>query len=103
MFANIIRTVRSFGRKADARGVDCTLKILCARRPKGTLGQVIRRLYRPDRDRLNALGLRFRLGDEVAHFVADFAFCGDGRRSPLRVGIRPRLSGRKAAPRSTRN
>ena len=67
--------------------MDCKLKIFCARRPKGTLGHLIRRSYRPDRDCLNALGLRFRLGDEVAHFVADFAFRGDGCwRPPLFVG-----------------
>ena len=83
LFANIIRTVRSFRGKADARGVRLRRsKIFCARRPKGTLSHLIRRLYRSDRDCLNALGLRFRLGDEVAHFVADFAFRGDGGRHP---------------------
>ena len=96
LFANIIRTVRSFRGKTDVRGVRRKLKIFCARRPKGTLSHLIRRLYRPDRDCLNALGLRFRLGDEVAHFVADFAFCGNGRRHPsLFVGQERRALARR--------
>jgi hypothetical protein len=80
LFANIIQSLRSFRGKTDVRGVRRKLKIFSARRPKGTLSYFIRRLYRPDGDRLNALGLRFRLDYEVAHFIADFAFRGYGRR-----------------------
>jgi hypothetical protein len=89
LFANIIQTARSFRGKPDVRRVRRKLKNFGAARPAAMISPLIGRSYRSYRDRLNALGFRFRLGDEVAHLVAHFTFrCDGGRHATLFVWLK---------------